>query len=252
MATHEPFPLDIARHLREVRHERRLSQAEFARRCGLSRPEFVYFEKGQRQPSIRKLLQIAAAVDLPLQRLLYGSDRPAQAIPDLAHELRNLGLIDLRVDGATVPGAFRRVEEVIARAAAGAEPPARIIEGLPAILSWNDWNGPLLRAFARECGKAVIYRVAWLADIVLALDRRGGFPGGCPSQKKLAAFVQAIRNPPAGVRDNLGHPATTPSNSPVWKRWHIDYAAQLETFHKRAAELVALARAENRALPGKR
>ena len=60
---------DIARHLAEIRHEWRLTQAELARRCRLSRQEINYFETGERQPGIKTLLRIAQALDLPLQNL---------------------------------------------------------------------------------------------------------------------------------------------------------------------------------------
>lgn len=241
--------LDIARHLADIRRERGCSQAELARLCGLSRQEIAYFETGARKPSLRKLLQMARALDLPLQRFLSGSNWPGCELKDIALELRGLGLIDLWVEAATTPGAFRRPEEVVARAVAGPEPQARIVEGIPALLAWNFWHANLLRAYSRLTGRATAYRLAWLADVVLALDRQGGFPGGCPGKKKLAAFVELIDKPTTARWDDLGRPALESPTSPLWKRWQINYAADLNTFRQRAEALVSLAKAEGRPSP---
>src|SRR5262249_44436559 len=160
-----------------ARRDQGLTQAALAERCQLQRQQLTYFERGTRIPSLEQLLRIAQALDLPLQWFLSGSDRPGGGVRALAIELRNLGLIDLWVNKPLVPGAFRRPEEVVALAVADEEPEARIVEGIPAILAWNRWKGILLRAFARVTGARTVYRLAWLAEIVLALERRGGFPG---------------------------------------------------------------------------
>lgn len=241
--------IEVAQRLATARGERGLSQAELGERSGLQRQQINYFETGARTPSLEQLLQIARALDLPLQRFLSGSDRPGGGIRDIAIELRSLGLIDLWVEAAVVPGAFRRPEEVVARAVAGNEPEARIVEGVPAILAWNRWNSILLRAFARAIARATIYRLAWLADAALTLERMGGFPGGCPGKEDLAAFVKRIKKPPPHRWDDLGRPSDKLPTLPVWKRWRINYTADLATFRKRAEALVSLAKAEGRKSP---
>ena len=238
--------VEVAQRLAVVRSEKGLSQAELADRCRLKRQQINYFETGARTPSLEHLLQIARALDLPLQRFLSGSDRLGCGIRDIAIELRSLGLADLWVESPVVPAAFRRPEEVVALAVAGREPEARIVEGVPAVLAWNRWNGPLLWAFARERGRATVYRLAWLAEVALALERMGGFPGGCPGKEDLVAFVKRIKKPPPDRWDDLGRPAHEPPTSPLWKRWRINYAADLSTFRRRADELVTLAAAEGR------
>ncbi|HYT88688.1 MAG TPA: helix-turn-helix transcriptional regulator [Gemmataceae bacterium] len=239
---------ELAQELAAARGEQGLSQAELAQRCRLKRQQITYFETGARIPSLEQLLRIARALNLPLQRFLTGTDRPGRRVRDIAIELRNLGLIDLWVEDAVVPGAFRRAEEVVALAASGKEPEARVVEGIPALLAWNRWNGVLLRAFASATGRATIYRLGWLADIALALERRGGFPGGCPGKEDLAGFVKRIGKPPPERWDDLGRPAHEPPTSPLWKRWRINYAADLATFRERAEGLVSLAKAEGRDL----
>jgi len=47
----------------------------------------------------------------------------------------------------------------------------------------------------------------------------------------------------------LYRPALEPPTSPLWKRWHINYAADLNTFRQRTEALVSLAKAEGRASP---
>ncbi len=241
---------EIAKWLAVARRERGLSQAELAERCRLKRQQITYFESGARLPSLAQLLQIARALDLPLQRFLSGADRPGSGVREIALELRNLGLIDLWVEGPLVPGAFRRPEEVVALALAGQEPETRIVEGIPAILAWNHWNGLLLRAFARASGPRTVYRLAWLAEVALALERMGGFPGGCPGKEDLAAFVKKVKKPRTERWDSLGKPAHEPLTSPLWKRWRINYATDLATFRQRAEGLASLRQAEGRGAPG--
>src|ERR1700678_336463 len=101
----------LAHWLVAVRHARGLSQAVLAERCRLKRQQINYFETGARIPRLGQLLQIARALDLPLQWFLSGSNNPAGETRDIAIELRSLGLIDLWVDAPVVPGAFRRPEE---------------------------------------------------------------------------------------------------------------------------------------------
>jgi transcriptional regulator with XRE-family HTH domain len=236
----EPHRLaGLAQHFVAVRIERGLSQAELAGRSGLKRQQITFYETGARIPSLANLLKIARALDVPLQRFLSGTNAPGGGVRGIAIELRSLGLIDLWVEEPLVPGAFRRPEEVVAHGVAGEEPEARILEGMPAVLAWNRWDPGLLRAFARASGRETLFRVAWLADVAVTLDRMGGFPGGCPGREDLAAFLKRAPKPPDRW-DDVGRPGHDPPASPVWKRWRIKYAADLATFRRRAETLVSL------------
>src|SRR5262245_35482208 len=141
--------MGIAKTLSAARNERGLTQTELAERCQLKRQQINYFESGVRVPSLKQLFQISRALDLPLQRLLSGTNQPGSEVREMAIELRNMGLIDLWVESPIVPGAFRHPEEVLALAVAGEKPETRIVEGVPTILAWNQWNSSLLWAFAR-------------------------------------------------------------------------------------------------------
>src|SRR5258708_3368731 len=78
------------------------------------------------------------------------------------------------------------------------------------------------------------------------LPGQQGFPGGCPGKEDLAAFVKRVKKPVPERWDDLGRPAHEPPTSPLWKRWRINYAADLATFRQRAEGLVSLAKAEGR------
>ena len=229
--------------LATARLEQGLSQADLAARCTLSQAQVSYFEVGQRRPTLDQLLRIARALDVSIQRLIAGSDRPGTEIRDIAIELRHLGLVDLWVADAAVPGAFRRAEEVVTLAVSGHEPDPRIVEAVPAALAWNEIDPALLRAFSRTTRPRTARRLAWLADIALAIDRRGGFPGGCRNEP-LDRFTRMIRTAASGpdVWDSLGRPMANPPTSPLWRRWRINYDADLARFEQRARHLDELRR----------
>ena len=69
---------DLARHfgenLRRGRRLARMSQEELACRAALHRTEVSFLERGFRVPSIETLLKVAAAVEVPEDRLLDGVD----------------------------------------------------------------------------------------------------------------------------------------------------------------------------------
>lgn len=60
----------VARRLGELRKERRLTLAALAERTGISAAHLSRLEKGERQPSIGALLQLARAYGLSLSRLV--------------------------------------------------------------------------------------------------------------------------------------------------------------------------------------
>jgi transcriptional regulator with XRE-family HTH domain len=244
LARGEPIELrDLGSHLSGARLGRGLSQAELAARCGLSQAQISYFELGQRRPTLDQLLRIARALDSSIEGLLAGSDRPGVERRHLAVELRALGIVDLWIKDAVVPGAFRRAEELIPMAIAGEEPDPRILEAIPAVLAWNAVAPILLRAYGLSTRPRTTRRLAWLADIALAIDRRGGFPGGC-RRRPLERFVRIVRAAATGAEDwdDLGRPMDRPPTSPIWKRWKIRYDADLGRFEQRARELEELRR----------
>jgi len=82
--------LEISHHL-----ARSAASSSFSgRACGAMRSlaaRHHEFRSGDRQPSLTKLLVIAQAFDLPLQRLLTGRSRPSCELTDLASSSGALG-----------------------------------------------------------------------------------------------------------------------------------------------------------------
>lgn len=60
----------IGARITDLRKKRGLSLSEFGAECGIDKPNLVPIEKGRINVSIRTLLKIAAAFDLPLKDLL--------------------------------------------------------------------------------------------------------------------------------------------------------------------------------------
>lgn len=240
---------DLNINLLRARLERGLNQEELARKSKLSQAQVSLFEAGIRLPSLEQFLRLARALDVPLQALLTGEDRPGIEIKDLAVELRRLGASDLWVADATVPGAVRRPEEAIALAASAVSPDPRVVETLPALLSWNEIHPVILEAYG--IATRTRYRLAWLADIALTIERQKGFPGGC-RRDPLERFLKAVELPPDEADwDDLGRPARSKPTSPVWRRWKVNYDATVNDFERRAKELARNREAEAR-LPMRR
>jgi hypothetical protein len=149
-------------------------------------------------------------------------------------------VIDLWVGDSAVPGSFRRPEEVINLAIAGEAPDPRIVEAIPATLGWADLDPDLLIGYTKAAGTT--RRLAWLADIALAIDRQSGFPGGC-RKRPLERFLRQADLPGESEPwDDLGKPTSEPSTSPLWRRWRIAYDADLSQFRQRAEHLQSLRR----------
>jgi len=221
--------------IRHLRFERGMSQGRLAGACGLSQAQVSLFESGRRLPSLDQFIRIARALDVPLEELLRDGARSKAELKDLAVELRRLGAVDLWVADTVVPAAARRPEEVIALAVSGVRPDPRVIETIPALLSWNAIDPSMLKLYAKTT--KTTYRLAWLADVALAIDRRKGFPGGCRRQP-LERFLKMVRLPPNGSPcDDLGMPVPAPSTSPIWRRWKIGAGMTLDDFTDRSRTL---------------
>jgi transcriptional regulator with XRE-family HTH domain len=250
MGAHRPDLPELSglgRHLLSARAERGYSQGRLAVECGLTQAQVSLFETGRRLPSLEQFVRIARTLDVPLQRLVGGADRAGTGLRDLAVELRRLGAADLWVADAVVPGSARGPEEVITLAISGGAPDPRVVETIPTLLSWNELNPVILRAHGIVT--RTTRRLAWLADVALAIERQQGFPGGC-RRGPLERFLKAVEPPGEGVAwDDLGRPGEGPAVSPLWRRWGISYGATLDDFERRATEL-ASARVRAHTVPG--
>ena len=229
----------LGKHLSAARFRSGLTQHQLGIRTGMHQAAISQMEKGKRLPTLSQLKILARTLGVSLQWFLTGSNNSPTDIADLALQLRNLGIADLHVENTSVPGAFRHNEEVMVLAVAGNTPSARILEAMPAALSWNSWNPMLLSAFADLHDPRAKYRLGWLADIAITIHRNHGFPGGCTSLPTLETYIRLVTLP-TEVDSSLEFPEIAESRPPVSRRWKIGYPAQLASFQKRAESLQAI------------
>jgi hypothetical protein len=189
-------------------------------------------------PTLPQVLRLARALTVPVQWFFSGSVVAGQELPDLALQLQWLGIVDLVVPAAVVPGAFLPAEQVLALAVSGSQPNPRVIEAIPAVLAWNRWRPSRLREYSRPRGSRPSIRLAWLADVALTIHRTSGFPGGCPQHQSLESFVRSLSQANLSLTsDDLGRPGADRTLPPVSKRWRIRYDAPLSAFLERAKHL---------------
>jgi transcriptional regulator with XRE-family HTH domain len=232
---------DLGHWLAIARTQRGLTQQQLADRCGLGQAALSRMEMGLRWPTLAQLVQLARVLECPIQWFINGQEAPGAGLPEIAVELHHLGVVDLLVAGAVVPGAFRPVEQVLALAVSGDRPEPRIVEATPALLAWNWWYVPLLQAYSTAHDPRAAHRLGWLADVALTIHRNHGFPGGVRDQRRLELFVEWAM--PRAEAESLGYPGDGGENlPPVSKRWKITYAAGLRRFEERAEGLKVLVR----------
>ncbi len=225
-------------HLLQARNWRELTQKQLAERCGLHPSVLSRIESGKREASLRETVQLAEALHVPLEWFVTGKDRPGITLPDIAAELWQLGIVDLIVPQARVPGTYRPGEEVLALAIGTERPEPRVIEALPAVLAWNRWRPAVLEAFARVTHPKALTRLGWLTEITFLLERTGGFPGGLVWADGLAEFLTKVDRP--HEPDDLGQPGGPAPDHRAWKYWRITYAVELSAFRERAERLWSL------------
>jgi transcriptional regulator with XRE-family HTH domain len=232
-----PTPWDqLGAHLQAARRDAGLTQSILASRAGLRQRDISLIEQGRWQPSLRVLTNLARQLDVPLQHFLTGRSQLDQESTDLTFELRQLGIIDLDISHAVVPGAFREPEETWCLALAGNRPDPRVVEALPFVLLHHHWRIRKMLAFARMHDRRIVYRTAWLAEIAQLLRERWHVHQTARQQSQFSKLVQFGKKP--AERDDLGSPALVPERlPPVYKRWNILYSMKLADFEKRGHHL---------------
>jgi transcriptional regulator with XRE-family HTH domain len=230
------FP-HLGQYLAIARRQRNWTQERLAVNCNLNKSDIVKIETGRRLPTLKQLAKLANVLGLPLQWFINGTPFPDDK-GDLTLELHRLGVVDLVTASDRILGAFRPPEEVVTLVLSGDLPNPRIVEAIPAVLAWNAWNTRLLEAYALSSDPRASHRLAWLADVALSIHRMHGFPGGFIAPFPLEEYVRHIT--PPQTPDDLGRPDLHETLPPVSKRWNIRYAANLETFYRRALHLFEL------------
>ena len=148
-------PRRFGENLAAARALRGLSQKELASLCGLSQVQISYFEGGKRWPTLPQLAKLAEVLEIPFEEFLTSRDRSEIDLREIALELRSLGIVDLRIGNARVPGAFHAPEQVISLALAGDEPEPRIVEAIPpsshGTYGTSSCSGPTVLPTINEC-----------------------------------------------------------------------------------------------------
>lgn len=230
----------LGKWLRVARIRQSLTQKQLAAQSGTDAARISRIEGGEELPTVPQLFQFAKVLGVSLQWFINGQNQSGSELQEIAVELQSLGMADLFVPNAVVPGAFRPTEQVLALAVSGNQPEPRIIEAIPAVLAWNPWSHPVLRAYIQQSDRRAGIRLAWLADVALTIHRTTGFPGGCIQRRALEALVRWWSKHPSSEEDDLGRPSSDDSTPPVSKRWKIKYAATLTAFIERGERLHSL------------
>jgi transcriptional regulator with XRE-family HTH domain len=224
----------FGKHLKRTRVSVGLTQQALARAAKLSRLRLVRLENGLIRPGLDEVVRLAGALKVPLQWLTTGQWEPAADLRGIAIELARMGVSDLEVADPDVPGAFRPPEQIVVLALRGDRPEPRVVEAIPVVLALNSLNVPLTVAFADRYDPRVRTRLAWLSDVTLTLHRLSSFPLEVKREEQLGEFIRAAEK--AREPDSLGHPREG-KGPPIWLRWNITYAGDLQTFLARAREI---------------
>jgi transcriptional regulator with XRE-family HTH domain len=235
-------PLDagvIAANAKMARLSARMTQDELARFSGVGRSRIAKIELGISEASFVDIARLATALDVPLQAFLTGQNYPGNDLASIEVELHHLGIWDLVVSDAVVPGAFRYPEEVVVLAVGGDRPQARVIEAMPFVLSQRTWRTELIQTFAALHDPRALARLAWLGELAQILRTQSSFPFGDDVERSLSRFIRSAKAP--AEPDDLGHPGSG-RPPPVWKRWNVTYGGDVEAFRQRAAILAVFHR----------
>jgi transcriptional regulator with XRE-family HTH domain len=82
----------IGNRLRAIREQKKLSQGDIERRCGLLRCYLSRVENGHTVPNIETLEKWARALEVPLYQLFYDSGEPPE-LPNLPHRKTEADLL---------------------------------------------------------------------------------------------------------------------------------------------------------------
>lgn len=227
---------DLGKHLSTARKACQLTQSALAQRAGLRQRDISLMEQGRWQPSLRILTNLARNLDVSLQYFIDGNNDADDSPHALTLELRSLGIVDLQMTNAIVPGGFREREKVLALSLSGDHPDPRIIEALPYVLLLHRWNVELFRAYVRKLDKRAMHRAAWLAEIALIIKDQLPLTRTVHQERTLVAFLRLATKP--SKPDDLGTPPLATSRlPPYYQRWNIRYTATVADFLRRGRSL---------------
>lgn len=155
--------LTIVRKVREVRLARGWTQAELARKLGLSQARLSVVERGGGTLSAEQLIAFLAFANLPLSELIPRQDPE----DELQNALARLGALHLReLDDVVPTERFERVDDAVLGTLA-APRSARLLVALGPVLVWNIDHLPLDHLHARLRRIGLAHRLGWLVQSLL-------------------------------------------------------------------------------------
>src|ERR1700693_5748905 len=101
---------NFGNHLAAARLTSGFTQGQLAQASQLHQSTISAIENGKRFPTVAQWLQLATALNIPLQRFLTGANVVGDELGDISSQLHALGVADLHVATERVPGAFRHDE----------------------------------------------------------------------------------------------------------------------------------------------
>ncbi|MBS2016231.1 MAG: helix-turn-helix transcriptional regulator [Deltaproteobacteria bacterium] len=234
----------IGETVRDLRVERHLSQADLARRLGISQATLSLVERGRRSLTAEQLLAILGLFNVGASRF---AGRAVDAERPLQNVLARFGAEHLQEsEGTIAPESLEEVHEAIRTALVSGAP--RLVTALgPVIVNNIDQLGfPRLRARLADIGFE--RRLDWLLDNVLeALHfvlEKDPTAKSFRQRRRAATVLELIcdyRRPPSdadaapdvldrSIRSKKTAAAVQLASSPISKRWGVVTALQVEDF----------------------
>lgn len=237
----------IVARVRELRTERRWTQAELAVKLGLSQARLSEIERGGGSLSAEQLVEVLRLFNVSLDDIIG----PQPVETEIQNALARLGALHLREAPTALPSARIGSARTAIREALVAPRDARLILALAPVMVANldGLNLDVLHDELRELGFPA--RVPWLVDNVRAAlslaEARPGRAAAWRRAKVVLGDFAARQPPPAGARvDHLDPGLRSAASlaqaraaaSEISRRWGViselqpeDFAQALEAAH---------------------
>jgi transcriptional regulator with XRE-family HTH domain len=168
MPKQRPRKRNIGPKVRELRRQRRWTQAELARRLGLSQGRLSEIERGAGTFSAEQLIEILRLFNVPVSH--FTSEAPADPDAELQNLLARLGASELQETEALPSERVVDVNEAIRQTLLTGSP--RLVAALAPVLvrNANRVSLPRIDASLRELG--LDRRLPWLVENVIEAVRK--------------------------------------------------------------------------------
>ncbi|RLB53962.1 MAG: hypothetical protein DRI34_12695 [Deltaproteobacteria bacterium] len=239
----------IATRVRELRKQRRWTQAEFARRLGLSQSRLSEIERGAGSFTAEQFLTILSLFNVTVTD--FAPELASDPEAELQKALTRLGATHLRENENVVPSEFYDDPGVVVRETLVVGSP-RLLTALGPVLVLHVDHIQLRKLHARLAELGLERRLGWLIDNVLEAIRselKHALPRLWTKRYRRAAIVldtfleYARASSPKQSNDAVGPDILDPSirtkrtleevkaaSSPISRRWNIVTGLQPEDF----------------------